>query len=212
MKGVDLVAIGEQPVNWRLEMDFDKEFRLMNSRGDSLVVSAVKPVYHEDAKVYIYKANMTQGIIEIHLYKELCKNRGKELFRAEVKTPDQLYLGCYQYQENKGLHGTWELEMIDDKPVTEYAPASTPAINIDLSLNKMTGFDGCNTISASLQIQGDRILFAPLMSTKKFCENNQTGEIFIRWISDRLVNYTLTDEILTLNLGNDSRLTFRRKH
>lgn len=86
----------------------------------------------------------------------------------------------------------------------------TPTISIDLSTGKMKGFDGCNTINTDLSVQGDRLLFAPLLSTKKFCDGNKTGEIFIRWVSDRLVNYTLTDEILTLYLGNDSRLVFRR--
>lgn len=44
LSGVDLIATGDQPVSWRLEMDFDKEFRFMNAHADSLVTTAVKPV------------------------------------------------------------------------------------------------------------------------------------------------------------------------
>ena len=210
MKGVDLVATGNQPVDWRLEMDFDKEFRFMTKQADSMVTTAVKPVFDSYENKDVFRVNVNKGTMEINIYRDRCKNQGKQMFRVTVKTPDALYTGCYTYLGNSMLQGNWNLELIDEKPVSDFSPASTPTISINLASGNMKGFDGCNTISAPLTVQGDRLLFGPLLSTKKFCEGNKTGDIFIRWISDRLVNYSLSDEILTLYLGNDSRMVFRR--
>lgn len=207
--GTDLLASGETPVMWRIEMDFEKEFRFVTANGDSLVTTAVSPFVDESEKKDIYKVNCTTGPMVIDIFHKNCSSGGMQ---AEVRVNRITYKGCASYMENRSLAGNWELEMIDDKPVTDYTPtAPYPNLQIDNSLTKMNGFDGCNTISSSVRAEGDRIRFGPILSTKKFCAHHEAGDMIIRWVSDKLVRYTVSPDILTLYLGNDGRMVFRKK-
>ena len=58
------------------------------------------------------------------------------MFRVTVKTPDALY-GMLYYLGNSMLQGNWNLELIDEKPVSDFSPASTPTISINLASGNM---------------------------------------------------------------------------
>ena len=117
-----------------------------------MVTTAVKPVF-DSYENKMFRVNVDKGTMEINIYRERCKNQGKQMFRVTVKTPDALYMGCYTYLGNSMLQGNWNLELIDEKPVSDFSPASTPTISINLASGNMKGYDGCNTISAPLTVQ-----------------------------------------------------------
>lgn len=212
--GTDLVAFGDQPQPWRLEMDFDREFRFVSSSGDSMVTSSVKPVVDPATRRQKFSVNSTKGAMEISLFDENCRVAGSRQLgrKCEVLIAQTRYTGCAAYQSNQGLAGKWVLEKIDDTNITTPGNAADmiPYLLFDKSLTKMDGLDGCNRMSSSLSVEGDFIRFGNIASTKKFCQGVTTDEVFRKWISGKLVGFNLNEEILQLYLGNDSRLVFRR--
>ena len=71
--------------------------------------------------------------------------------------------------------------------------------------DRVTGFAGCNTINGEYTLEeGNRIKFGKMASTRMFCPN--TDEASVLKVFNTVDNYTIKDDILSLNVGKRAPL------
>jgi len=77
--------------------------------------------------------------------------------------------------------------------------AITPEINFDVNTNRVSGFSGCNRFNGSYTIDGNKITFGPIASTKMMCreEANTIEQKMFNALS-QVNSFTLKNNVLTL--------------
>jgi len=205
--GIDFVANGNLPSAWSLYLDFDKDFRFYGEANEVYISNAVKPVLNNSEK-QLFEVKTTAGKMQIIIYAATCEQGQK----VEVDIAGKLYSGCGAYQADRRLSGEWTLRFIDQELLddTDY-PNGLPVIRIDGQLTNGQVFDGCNQYKVQVMNQGDRIRLTNWNGTKKSCPTIKTVDLFQTWLTNKLVNFRLEEDMLTLYLQNDSRLLFRKK-
>ena len=79
-------------------------------------------------------------------------------------------------------------------------------ITLKTNGNSFTGFAGCNTIGGVYILEdGNKVTFSKIMSTRMFCSNNATESKFIKALNTA-DNYTLKDDVLSLNIDKKTPL------
>lgn len=74
---------------------------------------------------------------------------------------------------------------------------------ISFDENMISGFMGCNMYSGTYKLEKESISFGPLMSTKKYCENEMENESF--W-------FKISSEVSKFKLENKSILFFNKEN
>ena len=214
-KGIDLFAVGNDPVTWSLEVDFDKMISFRSLDGSKLDVLPAfdKKEVSPEKETYLLQTDL--GPVIIQVFTEPCMNLGTpESFtkKVEVTIKNKHYSGCGKYLFDHQLNDIWVLESIGNinQSAADFAKG-LPRLEFNLQTNKMTGSDGCNSIGSNIEIKGDRIKFSPFISTKMACTNNKAEKIFTEMLGNKLVDYYLENGKLILYLGDDSKLIFKRK-
>ena len=64
-----------------------------------------------------------------------------------------------------------------------------PMLQFDLAKQRVSGNDGCNSIGGKIEVQGNRIKFSAIISTKMACSKKSIENMISAQISDKLVNY-----------------------
>ncbi|MEP7163740.1 MAG: META domain-containing protein [Ferruginibacter sp.] len=212
-KGIDLFAIGNDPAGWSLEVDFDKMVSFRSTDGTILDVLPAFDKKEISAERETYRLQTDMGIVTILVFNEPC-SVGSEQFskKTEVSIKNKHYTGCGKYLFDHRLNDSWVLESINN---IDQSPAGfvkgLPGMEFNLQANKMTGSDGCNSISCNIEVKGDRIKFSAFTSTRMACNNNKSEKIFAEMLSDKLVDYYLENGKLILYLQDDSKLVFKRR-
>lgn len=214
-KGVDLFATGNTPVDWSLEIDFDKmvSFKAVDGTTLNVLPAFEKKDITADAETYLLKTDL--GRVEIKVFNTNCvgsENNEQFSKKATVTIQNKLYSGCGKYLFDHRLNDIWVLESINTNIL--FAPdfaKGLPKMEFNLQTNKMTGSDGCNNIMSNIEVKGNRIKFSSFAGTKMACNNNSVEKIFNELLSDKLVDYYLENNKLILYLGDDSKLSFKRK-
>jgi heat shock protein HslJ len=207
--GIDFIASGNEPTVWTLEMDYDNKFLFTTQDGISISCPPSTGVINSKNDAEIYQAKGVQGEMEISIFADRCSN-DKSRNTTTVFTKNILFKGCGQHLYNEQLNDKWILQEIDDEfPDLGDFPNGLPMITLDLVKKQMTGFDGCNSISSGIKIQGDRIQFYKMISTLKACEGVKTERLKLHLISSQLVEYRFRNKELILYLMDDSRLIFK---
>ena len=205
--GVDFIASGNLPSAWSLYLDFDKDFRFYGDANEVYVSNAVKPKLANSEK-QVFEVNTTVGKMLITVYATSCEQGQK----VDVEIAGKLFTGCGSYQVDSRLPGEWTLRFIDQELLDDKDyPNGLPVIRIDEQLTSGQVFDGCNQFRVQVLNQGDRIQLSNWRGTKKSCPDIKTVVLFQTWLSEKLVNIRLEEDMLTLYLQNDSRLLFRKK-
>ncbi len=212
LRGIDFIASGNQPQQWNIKMDFDNECYFENE--DSLIIK-LKPntKFNNDELKEVYTASSNSNKLELTIYKEKCDvKKYKQLNTSitKVNYNGVTYEGCGHYLFDERLHQTWVLDYIDNEP--QFAINYTkgiPYFKINLIRNKITGFDGSNTLSSKIEVKGNRILFGRLTNTSD--NSLQSAALINQFISNHLVDYFFRDNKLVFQLANDTRLTFKLK-
>ncbi|WP_397364355.1 META domain-containing protein [Olleya sp. R77988] len=72
-------------------------------------------------------------------------------------------------------------------------------LNFDDSTKRVSGFSGCNNFSGTYTVDGNKITFGPLMSTKKMCADsgNEIETTFFKTI-EKTNKFNLNDNKITL--------------
>ncbi len=212
--GVDFVATGNTPVNWKLIMDLDQNFEFISDDGNHFIATPVNPSNMKDVAGKSYTTNVTNGRMTINIYDQTCNQQGfgKGMGKnVSVAVASQRYWGCGDFLSDNRLNNVWELDSIGNErqDAADYAKG-LPYIQLDLNRKKLSGHDGCNNIAASFEVEGTRIRFAPFISTKMACKGKTAERIFGEYLGGSTVSYFLTGESLVLVLMNDSKLVFRK--
>ncbi len=73
--------------------------------------------------------------------------------------------------------------------------------------NRVNGFAGCNSISGEYTLEkGNRIRFSNMLSTLKACPDVDVNEAEFLKIFELADNYTIVDDVLSLNVGRRAPL------
>lgn len=90
-----------------------------------------------------------------------------------------LAIGCSSNKEsvNNLLHDIWVLESVKGEP---YSLAENqnlhPTIEIYLAEERFSGNTGCNNMNGTLTVDGSKITFTNIITTKMFCNDvDETG-------------------------------------
>ena len=211
-KGIDFMASGNLPQKWNIKIDFDNECLFGNEEGLNI---KAKPnaTFKTDATKEVYTAVSGNKEIELTVYKEKCNNKKDKrsnAFITKVFYNGVNYEGCGQFLFDERVHQTWVLEYIDNEQ--QFALNYTkgiPYFKIDLIKNKITGFDGSNSLSSKIEVKGNRILFGRLTNTS--VNSLQSAALINQFVSNHLVDYFFREDKLVFQLANDTRLTFKLK-
>ena len=211
--GVDFYASGNSPANWSLDMDFDKNFNFKSADGTMFSTQAVRPSSETKAAT-IYKSNTQQGAVTIIVYKSTCDDdtsKGNFGKKTEIILNNKQYTGCGKNLYDYRLNDNWVLESADNSVLnaTDFSKG-LPTIKFNLAKKELTGYDGCNAIFTSIEVEGNRIQFAAIAGTKLNCKNNSIGKIFAEKISNKTADYFFKGEKLYLYLIDDSILIFKK--
>ncbi len=214
-KGIDFIASGNIPVNWALEIDFDKMVYFNAADGNYF---QVLPSFGNKIQYTGYEKYVTatgRGPLEITIFNDACDaivKPGENIRKTEIIFENKQYTGCGHYLFTNRLNDIWELEAINNE--MQYAnnyKKGLPWIDLDLVSGKMNGSDGCSKVSANIEVKGNRIRFSGFSFTKNDCNNARVEKIFSQYLSDKLVDYYLEKDKLVFYLEDDSKMTFKRK-
>jgi len=213
-EGIDLFAKGAIPASWTLEIDFDRIIRFRSLDGTDYKSSPVSAVENAISNSSIYTTRANKGNMVITVYREACTDAlSAEKFNKKitVDVDGKRYEGCGQYLANSSLNGKWTLEKVSGRAVTaaEFAKG-LPELEFDIEGGKLSGHDGCNRINGSMEVQGNRIKFAGLASTKMACPGNKKENEFTQKLSNQVAGYFFSNGQLILYLIDDSTISFNR--
>ncbi|WOD44569.1 META domain-containing protein [Hwangdonia lutea] len=102
----------------------------------------------------------------------------------------------------------WKIKTLDGKEVT-LAENQEREIFFTLKTqdNKVTGFAGCNTVSGEYTLEkGNRIRFKNMATTLKACPDVAVNEAEFLKIFELADNYTVNNDVLSLNVGKRAPL------
>lgn len=102
----------------------------------------------------------------------------------------------------------WVLQTLKGKAVTVPAGATAPWMKLTKDGEKMEGFGGCNTMFGGFTLDGDRVKFPNLGSTKKFCEAEQPTENSFMTALRSADHFKLEGRTLKLLTGTSELATF----
>lgn len=213
-EGIDLYAKGSTPASWTLEMDFDRIINFRALDGADYKSTPANAVNNEVTGTTTYTTKANKGDMLITLYKENCTDlmSGQKFNKKiTVKVDGKLYEGCGQYLSDANLGSKWILSKIGNRTITasEFSKG-LPELVFDPDGGKLSGHDGCNRITGSIEVQGNRIQFSPLAGTKMACPGNNKDNDFIQKLSGQTASYFFRDGELTLYLIDDSTISFKK--
>ncbi len=214
LNGVDFFARGSAPVSWTVEIDFGNLIRFKSLDGADVNSSAVAPVQMPEKNAVSYSSKTSTGEINIIVYQQACTDAlsgEKYNKKVTVTVNDKRYEGCGQYLFDAALNGKWILQKINNRSLqaSDFAKG-LPEIQFELSAQRLTGHDGCNSIGGGFELLGSKIKFEALMSTKMACPANKSENEFTHLLSNQTVDYYFKEGQLFFYLPDDSIIVFKK--
>ncbi len=212
--GIDFFAQGSQPTNWQLTINYDDTVRF--SADDGL---ALKFAYNQLRKEFaidktVYSVKLKAGDIVIHILDKICTvPTMREVFKKEVTVNfnNIIYTGCGKFLGDDNLNNKWVLEKIGNTAINLNEYNKLPNFEFNIIEGKMSGNDGCNNIGGKIEVQGKRIQFSPMFSTRMACSKKSIEKIIAEQISGKIVSYYFKDNKLHFYLLDDSLLIFKKE-
>ncbi|WP_233622003.1 META domain-containing protein [Flavobacterium agrisoli] len=99
------------------------------------------------------------------------------------------------------LEGSWQLNYISGPRIAfdRLYPDAKPTIVFNTKENRVSGNNGCNSYSGSLNVSGNTIDFTqPMVATKKMCLNGQQGEQVYMSTLPKINHYSVSEDGKTL--------------
>lgn len=94
--------------------------------------------------------------------------------------------------------GKWTLQTLAGNPLVLPPDAMAPYLQLDSTLQHISGFGGCNRLMGGLSIKGDSISFPMMGSTKMYCEATHALESDFLKALGNTTTFSLKDDRLTL--------------
>jgi heat shock protein HslJ len=217
-QGIDFYATGSKP-SWKLELDFEKTFKFSSVSGIELHSLPVESENPSEEGVIVFRTLTESGDMVITLIEQVCTDEmtgavGK--FGVEVKLRNaadknfRVYKGCGNYLRDERLYDIWALEMLkDDKIYPEDFSKGLPVLEINTHENLVTGHDGCNSLSGSIETHGNHIIFGDLMSTLMACPEMELGSRFTQTLSGKKLRFEIKNNNLLLFDGDMNAVTLK---
>ena len=101
----------------------------------------------------------------------------------------------------------WVLMSVGGQDVEVLNNTQTAYIRLEENENDVNGFTGCNKISGSYTLDGERLQFPKLSSTRMACPDMEAENRMMEALR-RVDNYKLSGDLLTLFDGNEAVATF----
>jgi len=92
----------------------------------------------------------------------------------------------------------WELIEIAGEPVSALPGSPPPGFRLNPQGKSLRGFGGCNRIMGSYTLEGDRLSFGPIATTRRFCEESQGLEDRFVQAIEQVRTFKLNGDILEL--------------
>jgi heat shock protein HslJ len=211
--GIDFFAEGNTPANWNLRMDYDDTVRFTADDGLSLKFAYNQLTKDITLEKSVFFIKMKSENISITVLEKDCTLlTKKEVFKKEVlfSFNNNIYSGCGKFLADNALNNKWILEKIGSNIIITGEYNRVPIFELDIEKNRITGNDGCNTIAANIEVQGSRIKFGNIMSTKMGCAKKSIENIISSLINNNTASYYFKEGKLYLYLIDDSLLVFKK--
>jgi len=212
--GTDFYGRGSTPVNWTLEMNYDDTIRFLADDGLSLKLAYHQLKKDNRAGQNIFTGKTTGGNFTITISDEPCTiPTEKQVYNKGVSFSfnGKTYTGCGKFLADRKLNNKWILDKIGNTAVQADDYNKLPALQFDLAKQRVSGNDGCNSIGGKIEVQGNRIKFGDLISTKMACIKKSIESIISAQVSGKSVDYYFKNDELYLYLPDDSLLVFRKE-
>lgn len=213
-KGIDFRADGAESF-WKLRINMDS-LMTFNSDNQSLMQVAVPELQEgEHSKARILKAKTGSGSLKVKLYPTGCldtKTRKVFPYGVVINSNNNTYRGCGDYISPKyQLYDFWTLRSIKGSTIADKDFLNkTPALNFDLSNNRISGNTGCNSLSGDLTVSGDSLSFGDIATTKMACHDAMEFENRFLKALGNVNSYTIDKGFLKLMGGNNELMVFQR--
>ncbi len=211
--GIDFFAEGNIPSNWNLRMDYDDTVRFNADDGLALKFAFNQLQKKINTTQSVFSTKIKAGNISITTFEKDCSlSSKKEIFTKEVQFNfnDNIYKGCGKFLADNSLNNKWTLEKIGGTSINTTEYNRIPVFEIDTEKNRLTGNDGCNSISGNIEIQGSRIKFGEIISTEMACSKKSINSIISNLINNNIASYYFKEGKLYLYLIDDSLLIFKK--
>lgn len=210
---------GNEPF-WSLQIDENRTLMLksIDDHQFSINTPITEIARVSDANALTLKAATTDQKITIMLMENNCQDNmsGKKfshglqvLIKNTANENSVSYQGCGAFLKEYLVNNKWELESINNKPVTDSSAGKVPALNINLLENKVNGFAGCNSFFGMVKIEQSRLKFENIGLTKKACKDNTTETLIVKLLNDNTQKHTITKDGKLLMKNAETTLLFK---
>jgi len=120
-------------------------------------------------------------------------------------------LSCSSGEETTNLliNDIWALESIEGKPYkVESTIEQQPMIEIHLKDERLHGNTGCNQMDGKVNVEGSKINFSDIITTKMFCAGSVEQEFL--WALEKVNNYKIEKMQLFLYEDEVEKLVFKK--
>lgn len=219
-EGIDFTARGNEPF-WSLDIDFDNQIKLTSltdiAELSTPIVSGIKS---DDEKTTVYHSTTEAGELKITIIESPCSdNMSGEKFTHKVKIQAKRsvdnqfkeFSGCGKYLMDMRLNDIWVMqEMTGVVLKKEELNKGLPIFEFHLKDNRFSGHAGCNQMNGSIKVEGNKIKFGPIASTKMACPNMKVEQAVGNALSSKTLTYSIENLKLTLVNKDDVKIIFKK--
>lgn len=210
VSGIDFIARGNEP-NWTLEIDLEKSMSFATMDDIKVNTPAVEGIKAQDSDVTLYRAKTDSGELVITVIRDNCEdNMSGEKFSYKVrveakKSADVSYKtfeGCGKFLYDMRLYDIYVMEeMTGFNLKKEKLMKGMPTFEFNLTDMRFGGHAGCNSLSGSINVVGNKITFGSLMGTLMSCPNMKIEKAVVEALNQKTVTYNIDKMKLTLISG-----------
>ena len=216
--GIDFLARGNEPF-WTLEIDLEKEMSFATLDDIKLNTPSVERKKEQDVDVTIYHAKTKSGELVVTITRADCEDnmsgeQSKYTVKVEVKNTEdkdfKTFEGCGQYLYDSRLHDIWAMEeMTGVKLKKAKLTKGLPIFEFYPDEMRFKGHAGCNSLSGTITVVGNKITFGNLMGTLMSCPDMTVERAVVKAIDQKTVTYSVENLKLTLVSGK-TKMVFKK--
>lgn len=219
-EGIDFIARGNEPF-WSLDIDFDKGLKFTSLTDiTELNLPVGAGIKSADGKSILYHSTSNTGELKITVKEIPCSdNMSGEQFSHTVlvqakRSDDNRFIefsGCGKYLMDIRLNDIWVMqEMTGVELKKEKLNKGLPTFEFHLRDNRFSGHAGCNQMTGSINVEGNKIKFGAIASTKMACPDMTVEQAVGNVLSNNTLTYSIENLMLTLRAADGTKMVFRK--
>lgn len=125
----------------------------------------------------------------------------------ELKSID----GCGQFMTDYRLHDIWVLDSLEGIELDHSETGKNlPSLEINAHENTFTGFTGCNRMNGQLEYRHKMIRLQGIATTRRYCPESSLIETALLKYLKQWNSYTIANNKLILEQGDQVKVVFRK--